>query len=255
MKFLKLWILLVSNVCVLYLFAQRPTATLPIINEATGQITNLADAKSQNVITELNFDDVQGLKNRIPYYRINGSPFWDDKFFPAVIYAADGKIYSAPIRLNLATHEIHFMKDNEEMVLVDMDIDKIILYRDKDSVLFLAGVPDLIFSKKKLEGYVQALNMGKYQLLKYIRRSVASADSLFGTQKKYFFIDEVFYFLKTGEKIERIKKLNKDNIIQFLPLASPDMAWIKKNKIDFKKEGSVILFLDYYNTTHKLQGD
>ncbi len=58
-------------------------------------------------------------------------------------------------------------------------------------------------------------------------RKVGSADSLFGTQKKYFFTDDVFYHIWYNEKIERIKKLNKDNVIKFLPSASAYAAWIR----------------------------
>jgi hypothetical protein len=221
-------------------------------NAATGQIANLSEAKSQKIIEEVRFNEPEG-NNRIPYYKIKGSPFWKDSFLPAKIYTTNGQVYSSPIRLNLVTNEIHFLKNGEEMVLVDLNIDKIVIYPDKDSVLFLANIPNLLINNKREDGYVQVLNTANYQLLKYIKRTVASADSLFRTQKRYFFADEVNYFLRVNEKIERIKKLNKDNIANFLPSVSSYAAWINENKIDFKKEDEVIRFLNHYNATHTIK--
>jgi hypothetical protein len=247
MRFLKLWILLTTNLGACLAFCQNMQ-----YNAATGQIANLSEAKSQKIIEEVRFNEPEG-NNRIPYYKIKGSPFWKDSFLPAKIYTTNGQVYSSPIRLNLVTNEIHFLKNGEEMVLVDLNIDKIIFYPDKDSVLFLTNISNLIINNKKADDYVQVLNAGNYQLLKYIKRTVASADSLFRTQKRYFFADDINYFLRINEKIERIKRLTKDNIIMLLPSAFSYSAWIDENKIDFKKEYDVIRFLDHYNATHMLK--
>lgn len=98
-----------------------------------------------------------------------------------------------------------------------------------------------------LKGYVQILNDGKYQLLKYYKRTVASADSMFGTVKRYFFTTQYFYFIANNQKIESLKKLNKENVLLYLPGASSLNDWIAANKIDFRKEDDVVKFLDYYN--------
>lgn len=244
MKFLKFWVVLASNMGIGFAFCQTVQ-----YNGATGQIANLAEAKSQKIIEEVRFDEPEGNK-RIPYYRIKGSPFWKDEFLPAKILTTTGQMYLMPVRLNLVTHEIHFLKNNEEMVLIELSIDKIVFYPGKDSVVFLGNIPYPLINQKKIYGYVQVLNIGNCQLLKYVKRVVNSADSLFRTQKRYFFSNEVKYFLRYNEKIERIKRLNEDNITKFLPSASSYTSWINENKIDFKNEDDVIRFLNHYNASH-----
>jgi hypothetical protein len=106
------------------------------------------------------------------------------------------------------------------------------------------------FLNKNFNGFIQVMNSGNYQLLKYIKRTVGSADSLFRTQKRYFFADELYYFLRFNEKIERIKRLRKESVLEYLPSASSYSTWINENNMDFRKEGDVIRFLDYYNAMH-----
>ncbi|MFN2456678.1 MAG: hypothetical protein ABR502_00615 [Chitinophagaceae bacterium] len=216
----------------------------------TGQIANLAQAQHREIISEVRFDGVDGTSGRIPYDKVKGSPFWREEFIPAKLYTKTGQIYSATIRLNLATNEIHFLKNGEEMVLVGLDVSRI-MFTDKDSVIFLGNIPHLFIQNKKVDDYMQVLSAGEYQLLKHKKRKVGSADSLFRTQKRYFFTDEIYYFLHFNDRVERIKKLNKDAILEYLPLASSFAAFIEQNKIDFKKEADVIRFLNYYNANRK----
>ena len=192
-------------------------------------------------------------KDRIPFTRIKGSPFWKDNWQVATLYSDTMKLFTMPVRLNLATNEIHFLRDEKEFVLETGDISTIVFHPDNDisktTEIFIMNDPFLFLSGKKVEGFVKVMNNGNYRLLKYTHRIVSSADSLFGTQKKYFFTDEVFYYMWFNEKIERIKKLNKDNILKFLPSSSSYTKWSGQNEIDLKKEEDVIRFLDHYNVT------
>jgi hypothetical protein len=215
----------------------------------TGQITNLAEAQHRQIISEIRFDGVDGTSGRIPYEKVKGSPFWRDEFIPAKIYTKTGQMYSAPIRLNLATNDIHFIKNDEEKVLVGLNVTKIVFNTGKDSVVLLGNIPHLFINNKKVDHYMMVLTPGDYQLLKYMNRKVGSADSLFRTQKRYFFTDEIYYFLHFNDRVERIKKLNKDAILEYLPLTSSFTAFVEQNKIDFRKEADVIRFLNYYNST------
>lgn len=217
-------------------------------NPVTGEITNLSEAKSQKIIDEVRFYEPEG-NMRLPYGRIKGSPFWKDEFLPARIYTTDGKIYTSPVRLNLVTNDIHFLKNGEEMILVDVKVDRIVFSLAQDTAVFLANLSALLMENKTENGYLHVLNPGNCQLLKYTKRTVDSADSLFRTQKRYFFADEVSYFLRVNDKIERIKRLNKDNVLKLLPSASSYNEWTDQNKIDLKKEEDVIRFLNYYNAT------
>lgn len=194
------------------------------------------------------------LSDRIPYTRITGSPFWKDNWQLATLYADTRKVTTVPVRLNLATNEIHFLENDKEYVLLDKNVSIIAFHPGTDTStttqIFIQHVPDMSLMSKNFNGFIQVMNRGNYQLLKYTERKVSSADSLFRTQKRYFFADELHYFLRFNEKIERIKKLRKENILEFVPSASSYSSWIAENNIDFKKEPDVIRFLDYYNGMH-----
>jgi hypothetical protein len=211
-----------------------------------GEITNLDQAKYSKVMDKVNFDDVEN-NQRINYGRINGSPFWKDDWKSAYLVLSKDQVFKADVRLNLVTKEIHFLMNDEELVADNLNFTKVIVYDNNDTVTFIRDIPDLFLNRKKLDAYLQVLNTGAYQLLKYTNRRVSSADSLFGTQKKYFFSDNIYYFLNFKDRTERIKKLNRENILSFLPSASKFAGWASDNKIDFNKETDVIRFLNYYN--------
>jgi hypothetical protein len=194
----------------------------------------------------------EGLSNRIPYDKIKGTPFWSDEYKLAVLYSGNNRVSIRPVKLNLATNEIYFFKNDEELVLENVDVTKLIFYKGKDTseiiTAFIRRVSDLFLWNKKTDDFIQVLNQGKYQLLKHTKRIVGDADSLFGTQKKYFFEDELNYFLKVNDKVEKVKKMNEEYILSLLPSSSNYKAWIKENNINFKKEDDVIRFLNYYNS-------
>ena len=189
---------------------------------------------------------------RIPYTRIKGSPFWKDEWQLASIFSGPKKIFTIPVRLNIATNEIYFLKNDQAYVLEANDISGLTFHSGSDSSTvaskFIMNDPYMFLNNKPVKGFVQEMNPGNYRLLKYITKKLSSMDSLFNTQKRYFFTNENFYYFWFNGKIERIKKLNKDHILKFLPSALSYTNWINENKIDFRKENDVIQFLNYYNT-------
>ena len=230
--------------CLQQLAAQAP------VNYSQGEITNLSQAKFVKVVEEVNFNGL-GSVEKIPYSKIKGSRFWRDGFEEADLYSNTGTVYTASVRIDLSSGAIHFLKNGEELVLTGVGITKLIFRRD--STIFLANVPNLLLHNKPVEEPVQVLTPGKYQLLRYVKRTVSSADSLFRTQKRYFFKDEVYYFLQHGETITRLKKLNKENIMELLPSSAGYSTWISANGMDLKKEPDAVRFINHYNTTHSFK--
>ncbi len=192
---------------------------------------------------------------KIPLSRIKGSPFLNEAWQLASLYDKTAqRINIVPVRLNLATEELHFMWKEQELVAGNNDKIALIVFHinnDSSSVgnVFIKNLPDLVLNKKPLTAFVQILNTGNCQVLKYINRRVyPGEDSLFGTQKRYIFKDVNFYFLKTGNKVERIKKLNNEHFLALIPDASLYKEWIEQNNLSFKKEEDLVAFLDYYNS-------
>jgi len=237
--------ILLISLCFIPAFAQ-----VAVQRNSNGEITNLSQVKFTPVVREVDFSDLN-LDNRLNYSSIKGSPFWKDEWQQAKIYLENNDRFILPVKINLATGELHFLRNNEEFVSDDLKVMKVIFEKENDTAVFISHLPDLLFRNKKLDDFVQVLNSGDYQLLKYIKRNVASADSLVGTLKRYFFKDELNYFVRSNNKIDRIKKLNKENLLVLFPSKHLYSAWIDSHHINFKNEKDVISFLNYYNSlTH-----
>lgn len=190
--------------------------------------------------------------NGIPYDKIQGSPFWKDGYQLAVLYGdGPGEKWVAKTRLNLNTAEVHFLgKNGEELVAPQGLVKKILFCAGGDSskpdaeFRYNYGETQLINNGKSY--YVQLMNAGNYQLLKLDRRPVITADS-FHIAKRYYFKEDVKYFMKYNNKTAALKKLTRDNILPWLPGDSATGNWIERQQINFKKEDDIVRFLDYYN--------
>lgn len=210
-----------------------------------GIITNLSEAKMVKYVDEVDFNGLGG-NAKVSYSRIKGSPFWSDQWKEADLFTESSQIGTAPVKLNLATDEIYFLKNNEEWVLQDKDIVRVVF--KNDSIEFQRKVANLFLNKKKVDGLVAILNQGAYQLIRYVHRTVVTADSLFGTQKRYFFRDDIDYFIRTNQMIQPIRKLNREAFLAVLPKASQYNDWINEKKLTFKREQDLLQFLQFYNS-------
>jgi hypothetical protein len=187
----------------------------------------------------------------ISYDKIDGSAYWVDAFRTASLYDSKGYVATLPVRINLLTNQIHFLKGNEEMVVDDNVINRIVFLGNNDSTVFIGQVPHLLVNNKPFNKLVQVLNAGKYQLLKYTSRNVTSEETPSHTSRVYQYKDTYRYFMKSEERVEDIKKLSSENILIYLPVASSYNEWIKENKINFKNEKDIIRFLNHYNSNIK----
>jgi len=191
----------------------------------------------------------------LPYSRIKGTPFWKDQWQLASLYSEDRLIGIMPVKINLVTNDIHFSQKDQELVATDENkVTAIIFHPGSDSELvtaaFMKDLSKYSVNEKNLNVVMQVMNYGQYELLKYVNRKVASADSLFGTQKRYFFKDDVSYYLKADNMVQNIRKLSEDNFYELIPALTiaVNQKWIKENKINFKKEEDIVRFLNYYNS-------
>ena len=201
------------------------------------------------------------LNKRIPYERIGGSPFWKSEYQLATIIDLKNQVLGkAPAKLNLYTNELYFLSSNgEERVAAPGRVRKVVFHNGRDTISEIAAVfenyvPSIAesYPYAKNPSYVQVLNNGNVQLLKHVRKMFLSGDSLFRTMKRYYFSDQVNYYInnKYGQNT-RLRKLSRESILETLRIVGADEEWIKKNSIDFRKEEDVIRFLNYYNTRRK----
>ncbi len=195
-----------------------------------------------------------GLQKKLPYENVKGSPFWSDDWKLATLYGETSKeLWVCKAKLNLATGEVYYLDDqNHELAVTPGLVKKIAFHKGEDTsvneAVFIYNYLPSQLNYKTINAFLQVMNEGKYQLLKLYNRRVTSADSMFGTLKRYYFSDEIKYYVAHDRKTELIKKLNKDNVLIYFPVSSIYNDWVSQHKIDFRKEEQVINFFDYYNS-------
>jgi hypothetical protein len=218
-----------------------------------GYLPDLSGAKFTLAVYEVNFEGVGTGGQRLNYDQIKGSPFWKEEYSIASLYTYDNLMLGkARVKVNFLTNEIYYMdKQNVELVIPGDLISKLIIHPQGDTskrlTLFRRSPSEFFLNEKPVEDYIQELNEGNLKLMKLTRRKVGSADSLFGTKKRYFFTTDEYYFVAYNKSINQVKKLSKENLLSFVPAASGYDKWITENKINFKKEEDIVRFFNYYN--------
>jgi len=198
--------------------------------------------------------------NRIPYDRISGTPFWNNEYRTATLVDPGNRVFGKmPVRLNLYTNEVYFKTPKgEERVASEGKVRKILFHPDDTSSAFTAVFENELASIKttnpnaKGTAYVQVMNQGDLQLLKHIKRVFVTADSLFGTMKRYYFSEQVHYYMnnKYGQTY-RLKKLNREAVTEELNLDKDEEEWIRTQGFSLRKEEEILLFLAYLNEKRK----
>jgi hypothetical protein len=206
-------------------------------------------------VHEVNFEGVQNSsKMRLPYSSVKGSPFFMDEFLWATFYNQKGKMTGKQkAKINLASQEIHFIGEKEMEYIAPVELaNRVVLTHEQknDTVaVFARLVPGLQFNNKTLSDYVQQLTFGEAVLYKHTKRYVASADSMFGTLKRYYFASQNSYFLKFDADPIFVNKLSLNALLSILPGSDGMLDWAKKNKINIRKEDDLIALIKEYNKT------
>lgn len=195
------------------------------------------------------------LNNKLPYEIIKGIPYWRNDYLPALLYAPGNKLYGTFwTKVNLASREMEYINKNEEVLSADPDkLSKVVFLDQKDSTKILSifrndiAEVNLQFLSRNKRYYVQEMNQGPVKLLKVSDKEVRVGDSMLRTLKRYYFVDVEYYFIQHENRVEKLKKLNRDEVMKYLPLPSSMDAWIKENNIRFNREEDVLRLLEYYN--------
>jgi tellurite resistance-related uncharacterized protein len=197
----------------------------------------------------------QELNNKVPYEIIKGIPYWRNEYLPAILYAPGNKLYGTFwAKVNLASREVEYINKNEEILSAYPDqLVKAVFVDLKDSTKIISifrndiAEVNLQFLSRNKRYYVQEMNPGPVKLLKVTDKELRVGDSMLRTLKRYYFVDVEDYFIQHENRIEKLKKLNRDEVMKYLPLPSSMDAWIKENNIRFNREEDVLRLLEYYN--------
>jgi hypothetical protein len=194
---------------------------------------------------------MNGVNSRIPYYKFKGSPYLNPEWLKAELYQPDGKpmgIY--PIRLNLVTHEVHFLdKKGYELAANDGVVSRVTfidsLGDGKPRLTFRNDYEGVNATYNRNKKYALEMNQSDPCLLRVDIRDGREADSMFGTLKRYYFVDRYDYFVRVGKRVEKLRRLSQDEIFAVLPAKQDAVDFVRKNKLSMKKEEDVIQLFDY----------
>jgi hypothetical protein len=218
-------------------------------------VSDFSNAAFTLAVHEVNFEGVPQTSNfsKLPYSSIKGSPFYLDQFNTGDLYGDKGKYAGRmPLKLNLASQEVYFIGEKGKEYVAPISFAKrVIIFTDtsaKDTLtIFERNVPGLQMNGKPISDYVEEMVSGKLKLYRYTRRYVASADSMFGTLKRYYFASTVHYFVSTKNEIQLIKKMNLSSITDLVEDKGSLVNWAEKNKINPKKEEDLIALIKRKN--------
>ena len=200
-----------------------------------------------------------GANPRIPYERIKGSPFYRHEWRQAYLLDPGGRSLGRhDTRLNLVTHEVHFVDAKGMELAANEGTVSQVIFRDTVEgrmvqTVFRNDFDAVNREYGKSRRYAMVMNEGDISLLKVMVRTGIQADSLFGTQKRYYFSDRNDYFLMANKKVERIRKLGADELSVFLPTRLRDEAFIRENRLKLNREADVVRYIDHLNRLSKSQ--
>ena len=208
-------------------------------------------------VHEVNFEGVQNdSKLRLPYSSVKGSPYFTETFLLADFFNQKGKMVGRQMaRMNLATQEVHFIGEKDQEYVAPGELSTKVIFHSPEkadtAALFVRYVPGLQLGAKPLTDFVQQLTFGEAVLYKHAKRYVASADSMFGTLKRYFFATATGYFLKLNADPQYINKLSLNALLSILPQSEGMAAWVKSNKINIRREEDLVALIDHWNKTRR----
>ena len=244
LKLLRLFSILVCSI-ILNNNLTAQNLTIDISNPGQGPSAGMVRVTNVGAIGD---KKVAGLA----YEDVEGTPFWDEHWKPAILYFKSGAIYKLPkAKLNLYTSEVHYTNEKEgELVAETNLIDKIIFFDSKDSskisVVF-AVLPDYIDNKPA--GFYRVFNNGAYQLILLQKNlvKVSPYDPLLGKNITSFF-KKYYYGLYNNGKTIPLKSLDKNSVLAAVPYNTSVQPWIKNTKNKLKSEEDFTALLNYYNS-------
>jgi tellurite resistance-related uncharacterized protein len=193
-----------------------------------------------------------GKGNTLTYADIEGTPFWNEQWAPAIIYFANGskaKINQA--KLNLYTDEIHYLSSDDAELAVDNDGVTRLVFLNKNNLT----QPIASFAKLnnhvngKGTAFYRVLNAGNYQLILLQKQLIKTSpyDPIQAKRISSFYSTKDYAMYNNG-KVTSLKDIDRTSILSSIPFNANVEAWLKENKNKLKTEKEAISFLNYFNS-------
>jgi len=195
-----------------------------------------------NAVAKLNQDNFNDQVKGIDYGQIEGNPFLEKEFKPAVIIKNDGtEIRDFLLRYNVYKNSMEFKQKEIVLYIADpSSISKIIL--DHRTFVY-ASYTD---SRKIRLSYLQLLVDGKYQLLKKYNTVYNPGEPKSNKSQMFEELQPGFYLrYKNGMAHEIHSKKELIKILQ--PISSEITSYIQQTKINFRNEIELANTITYIN--------
>ncbi|MGE5108762.1 MAG: hypothetical protein ACM3H8_14555 [Sphingobacteriales bacterium] len=210
---------------------------------------------SMDARTSINLGNMMGRPFSVNNYdKVKGTPFFIDSFTTAYVMLNGGKVYSIDkLRLNLLTHQLHFLtQENKELIAGDGIVKRVVFNKKSgDStipVIFANGYPAI--DKFTDLSYYEALNWGKVQVLKMTEKIIANDVSITASPLDKHFEEHSGIYLFSTLQNSMIKwRKGKEFLIDFLKDKTDLIEkYIAENKLDCRSVKQLIMVIDYFNS-------
>jgi hypothetical protein len=194
-------------------------------------------------------------KNKgISYSDIEGSPFWSDKWNPAIVFfSGGGKAKINQAKLNLYTNEIHYLSsDGTELAVENEGITSIVFLNKNNLTQPIASFAKLV---NHLTGngtvYYKVLNSGIFQLIVLQKKLVKTSpyDPIQGKSITSFYARNDYAIYNEG-KIIPLKDLDRIHVLNAVPLDIVTSDWLRSTKSRLKTENEVTAYLEQVNLSN-----
>jgi hypothetical protein len=181
---------------------------------------------------------------------VNGTPFLNEKFSPGILELHDGKkSEEVMLRYNIAQDLFEIFRGKDTLTINRPYDLKAVYFMDKT---FIYNPKLRTDAERKQNGFFEVLVNGDFTLYKK-RNKDMSFDSFAGNYqggagtKEYYYVDKIAFVGKTPKGNVFLMNSSK-SFLKNLNDHKPEMkAFIKAQKIKFKKEADLIKLVDYYN--------
>lgn len=182
---------------------------------------------------------------------VNGIPFLNEQFTPGILELHDGKKSDEVLLRYDISKDLFEISRNNDTLTLNRPYDVKYVYLEDKVFIFDPNFREN--TQRKYNGFFELCISGELSLYKKWMKDL-SFDSFASNYqggsgtKEYYYVDKVGFVGKTNEGKPFLMNSSKNFLKNIDNYKSEMKAFIKENKIKFKKEEDLIELVDYYNT-------
>jgi len=187
--------------------------------------------------------------NSMSNIKYQGSPYLYDSYVPGKMIVNDEQTFQIMVRYNAYSDVFEMLDDNNRSsALYKLDYVKIIMTGREYQIYSYQD------NGKQIEGYLENLSVSGDT--KFFRKDskkfvdLVKAETGYEKDKPAKFVLESpkYYAQKKDESLKEIKLKKKDILALFQSHKNEVSTFVKKQKLNLKRQEDVIKLFDYYNT-------